>query len=77
VIAVALTPVLPAGLPLLAALGGLATRWGGWRDRDGWGGQGRWAGRGRRGSRRAAADIRPGRDDDAADPKELSAGGKR
>ena len=31
VIAVALTPVLPAGLPLLAALGGLATRWGGWR----------------------------------------------
>jgi predicted branched-subunit amino acid permease len=31
VIAVALTPVLPAGLPLLAALGGLGTRWGGWR----------------------------------------------
>jgi len=30
-IAVALTPVLPAGLPLLAALGGLGTRWGGWR----------------------------------------------
>jgi len=27
VIAVALTPVLPAGLPLLAALAGLATRW--------------------------------------------------
>jgi predicted branched-subunit amino acid permease len=27
VLAVALTPVLPAGLPLLAALGGLATRW--------------------------------------------------
>jgi predicted branched-subunit amino acid permease len=27
VIAVALTPVLPAGLPLLAALGGLGTRW--------------------------------------------------
>jgi hypothetical protein len=23
--------VLPAGLPLLAALGGLGTRWGGWR----------------------------------------------
>jgi predicted branched-subunit amino acid permease len=41
VIAVALTPVLPAGLPLLAALGGLGTRWGGWRDRDGWGGLGR------------------------------------
>jgi predicted branched-subunit amino acid permease len=31
VIAVALTPVLPAGLPLLAALGGLGTRWNGWR----------------------------------------------
>ena len=30
VIAVALTPVLPAGLPLLVALGGLGTRWGGW-----------------------------------------------
>jgi predicted branched-subunit amino acid permease len=35
VIAVALTPVLPAGLPLLAALGGLATRWGGWRSTGG------------------------------------------
>lgn len=34
VIAVALTPVLPAGLPLLAALGGLGTRWPGWRERD-------------------------------------------
>jgi predicted branched-subunit amino acid permease len=68
VIAVALTPVLPAGLPLLAALGGLTTRWGGWRDRDGWGG------------RRATARTRPAGDDDdddAADPKELSAGGKR
>ena len=32
VIAVALTPVLPAGLPLLAALGGLAARRDGWRD---------------------------------------------
>jgi predicted branched-subunit amino acid permease len=32
VIAVALTPVLPAGLPLLAALGGLGTRWTGWRN---------------------------------------------
>jgi predicted branched-subunit amino acid permease len=32
VIAVALTPVLPAGLPLLAALGGLGTRWNGWRS---------------------------------------------
>jgi predicted branched-subunit amino acid permease len=35
VIAVALTPVLPAGLPLLAALGGLGTRWGGWRGLSG------------------------------------------
>jgi 4-azaleucine resistance transporter AzlC len=33
VIAVALTPVLPAGLPLLAALGGLGVRWNGWRGR--------------------------------------------
>jgi predicted branched-subunit amino acid permease len=31
VIAVALTPLLPAGLPLLAALGGLGTRWPGLR----------------------------------------------
>jgi predicted branched-subunit amino acid permease len=31
VLAVALTPLLPAGLPLLAALGGLGTRWTGWR----------------------------------------------
>ena len=36
VIAVALTPVLPAGLPLLAALGGLGTRWGGWRNWSHW-----------------------------------------
>jgi predicted branched-subunit amino acid permease len=36
VIAVALTPVLPAGLPLLAALGGLGTRWRGWRRWGGW-----------------------------------------
>jgi predicted branched-subunit amino acid permease len=38
VIAVALTPVLPAGLPLLAALAGLGARWTGWRtwrDRGG------------------------------------------
>ena len=33
VIAVALTPVLPAGLPLLAALGGLSARWD-WRNRS-------------------------------------------
>jgi predicted branched-subunit amino acid permease len=32
VLAVALTPVLPAGLPLLAALGGLGPRWNGWRN---------------------------------------------
>ena len=31
VLAVALTPLLPAGLPLLAALGGLSVRWSGWR----------------------------------------------
>ncbi len=74
VIAVALTPVLPAGLPLLAALGGLATRWNGWRDRDGWH-PGPWGDRGRSGGGPAA---QPARDDgDAADPKELSAGGKR
>jgi predicted branched-subunit amino acid permease len=36
VIAVALTPVLPAGLPLLAALGGLGTRWTGWTGWTGW-----------------------------------------
>jgi branched chain amino acid efflux pump len=35
VIAVALTPVLPAGLPLLAALGGLGVRWAGRRARPG------------------------------------------
>jgi hypothetical protein len=39
VIAVALTPVLPAGLPLLAALGGLGTRWTGWRRVPGWRGR--------------------------------------
>src|SRR5580692_10838119 len=75
VIAVALTPVLPAGLPLLAALGGLGTRWRGWRgwrSRGGWGGQGPWGGG------RATAGARPARDDEAAaDPEELSAGGKR
>jgi hypothetical protein len=77
VIAVALTPVLPAGLPLLAALGGLATRWHGWRSLTGR------RGRGQGGGRRAiadarAADARPERDDEAAvDPRKLSAGGKR
>jgi predicted branched-subunit amino acid permease len=39
VIAVALTPVLPAGLPLLAALGGLSARWDwrNWSRRRSWG----------------------------------------
>jgi predicted branched-subunit amino acid permease len=70
VIAVALTPVLPAGLPLLAALGGLGTRWTGWRGRDGR--DGRWGGG------RATAGARSARDDEAVgDPKELSPGGKR
>ena len=87
VIAVALTPVLPAGLPLLAALGGLGTRWTGWRSltgrrsrngREGRGLWGGWGGLGRWGGARAAAGARPARDDEAAaDPKELSAGGKR
>jgi predicted branched-subunit amino acid permease len=70
VIAVALTPVLPAGLPLLAALGGLGTRWTGWHGRDGR--DGRWGGG------RATAGARSARDDEAVgDPKELSPGGKR
>ena len=65
VIAVALTPVLPAGLPLLAALGGLGTRWGGWRN---WGRRGR----------RSAPGARPARDDgDAVNAREVSAGGER
>jgi predicted branched-subunit amino acid permease len=69
VIAVALTPVLPAGLPLLAALGGLGTRWRGWRGRRG---------RDDQGGRGATAGPRSARDGEAAaDPKELSAGGKR
>jgi predicted branched-subunit amino acid permease len=69
VIAVALTPVLPAGLPLLAALGGLGTRWNGWRSRGG---------QDDRGGRGATAGTRSARDEEAAaDPKELSAGGKR
>jgi predicted branched-subunit amino acid permease len=66
VIAVALTPVLPAGLPLLAALGGLGTRWNGWRK---WSGPVRW---------RFVARSRSSRDDEAVgDQRELSAGGKR
>jgi predicted branched-subunit amino acid permease len=63
VIAVALTPVLPAGLPLLAALGGLATRWGGWRSLLGW---------------RSASRPRTARDGGAAvNQRELPAGDKR
>jgi hypothetical protein len=66
-IAVALTPVLPAGLPLLAALGGLGTRWGGWRSLLGW--LPGW----RPGSRpRTAPDGEA-----AVNQSELSAGGKR
>lgn len=85
VIAVALTPVLPAGLPLLAALGGLSTRWTGWRNflrtpgrrpssrtespGDGGGGRRRW----RPGSRAQSA---PG-GGAGHGQRELSAGGKR
>ena len=65
VIAVALTPVLPAGLPLLAALGGLGTRWNGWRRLTG-----RWS-----------RPKPPGHDDGdggaAADKDEVPAGGGR
>jgi hypothetical protein len=69
VIAVALTPVLPAGLPLLAALGGLSTRWSGW---SGW--------RSLPGSLRRRAPSRPGSlGDGEATPNTTgaSAGGKR
>ena len=70
VIAVALTPVLPAGLPLLAALGGLGTRWNGWRN---WGrGKG-----GGLGGRRSAPGAWSSRDGEADPQRELSAGGKR
>ncbi len=65
VIAVALTPVLPAGLPLLAALGGLGTRWGGWRGRPG---------------RRSRPESPGERDRDsgaAADKSEVPVGGAR
>jgi predicted branched-subunit amino acid permease len=71
VIAVALTPVLPAGLPLLAALGGLGTRWNGWRN---WGGRGKGGGPG---GRRLAPGARSSRDGEAGPQRELSAGGKR
>jgi hypothetical protein len=86
VIAVALTPVLPAGLPLLAALGGLGTRWTGWRSvrgGRGWGqvdGDGGAAGTRSAGAEPASAppaDARPAHNEAAIDPRELSAGGKR
>jgi hypothetical protein len=70
VIAVALTPVLPAGLPLLAALGGLGTRWSGWRR---WGGPG---GRDRASAASAGGQPSVGQNV-ASDQGELSAGGKR
>lgn len=86
VIAVALTPVLPAGLPLLAALSGLGVRWSGSRN---------WKGKPNRDGRRstsralaprvneagnppatsAAAPIF--RDGEAVDQEELRAGGTR
>jgi hypothetical protein len=82
VIAVALTPVLPAGLPLLAALGGLGPRWTGWRRVPGWRGRGH--GGGRRapagaespGTEAAGAEAACG-DEAAAESRELPAGGKR
>jgi predicted branched-subunit amino acid permease len=69
VIAVALTPVLPAGLPLLAALGGLGTRWNGWRN---WHGLRSW------GARRPASLPESSPDEETTgNSKELSAGGNR
>jgi predicted branched-subunit amino acid permease len=67
VIAVALTPVLPAGLPLLAALAGLGTRWRGW---SGW--------RGPTGRRSRPEPADPGHGDPAMDDKgEVAVGGGR
>jgi hypothetical protein len=84
VIAVALTPVLPAGLPLLAALGGLGTRWSGWRnwaDWRNWGGGGTGSGQGTgsgSGGQPSASRVRSSRDDEAAGSQtQLSGGGKR
>jgi hypothetical protein len=78
VIAVALTPVLPAGLPLLAALGGLGTRWDGWRNWGArWNGSRRGAGSGR-GGQPSASRARFSRGNEAASSgTRLSAGGKR
>ena len=61
-IAVALTPVLPAGLPLLAALGGLAARRDGWRL-------------GRRGLRVKADDDQFTRDETTCEVRSGQAGG--
>ena len=61
-IAVALTPVLPAGLPLLAALGGLAARRDGWRI-------------GRRGPRVKADDDQFTRDETTCEVRAGQAGG--
>jgi branched chain amino acid efflux pump len=72
VIAVALTPVLPAGLPLLAALGGLGTRWNGWRN---WPGLRNWGG-----GRRAPESSHDGEtpaNETTGNSRELSAGGNR
>jgi len=66
VIAVALTPVLPAGLPLLAALGGLAAR------RDGWRGGSRF---GRRGPRVKAEDDQFTGDETTCEVRAGQAGG--
>jgi AzlC protein len=75
VIAVALTAVLPAGLPLLAALGGLGTRWTRWTGWTGWTG---WRGLLRRPSlpRDGAPDGANGAGG-AANDGELTAGGRR
>jgi len=80
VIAVALTPVLPAGLPLLAALGGLGTQWAGRRNWAGRRGLGFPGGRGRGGGQRPAHGdeaAMDSRDETAMDSRELSAEGKR
>ena len=78
VIAVALTPVLPAGLPLLAALGGLGTRWDGWRN---WGRRRNQGDRGTGsgpGGQPSASQARSTRDSEAASSRaQLSSGGKR
>jgi predicted branched-subunit amino acid permease len=68
VIAVALTPLLPAGLPVLAALGGLGARWGGW---------GKWR---RHWPRHTRPDRGPSSresDDDAVTRGEVPSGGGR